>query len=208
MRKHAIVLFAALAVFVPYISGCVQTPEETTPKNIKAGEIKISYFLITDSVMKKGPTGSYQAIVSKDWYAKRRRKMNEPFEKLNLPPDYPSVRVAEDDLILELAELLEKEGFYSLPGTDLKWFTLEKISDPAFRTRTLTMERNGMSYSLAMEKLNPEERKKFLRIKNIFLAHYARIPGWNTDVMHEKEMQEFIKEHFNKPQQPQDEKKD
>jgi len=207
MKKHKVIVLAFLIPVMAYILGCVQPPVE--PENIKAGELKISYFLITDSVMQKGPTGSYLAIVSKNWYARWRRKMNEPFEKLNLPPDYPSVRVAEDDVILELVELMEKEGFYSLSRTDFKWFTMEKISDPAFRTRTLTIERNGLSYTVVMEKLNTEQRKKFLRIKNIFQANYARIPGWNTDVMHEKEMQEFIKEHFNNPQQQQQyEKKD
>lgn len=176
--------------------------------NIPAGEIKISCLVITQGMLKKETNASYLALVSREWWAQRKRKLNEPFELLKLPPGYPAVKIAPDDAILEILELLEKEGFYSLKSTNLKQFTIAEMERLDFKIHILTIEHNGLSYSVSLENLLPENRNNFSRIKNIFLNNYHHVNGWKTEINYEQDWNNILKNQPKGQQDKNGEKKD
>ena len=203
MRKYLL--------FIPWLTvlicsvNCAGSGNST---NIPAGEVKISYFVISEGLVKKDVSGSYFALVSRGWWARWQKKLNEPFEQLKLPSGYPAVKIAPDDAILELIELMEKEGFYSLKSINLKQYTTAEMERLDFRIHILTIEHNGLSYSVAMETLSPENQKGFLRIKNIFLKNYLYVKTWKTEIIYDKDWDRIIKQQPKEKQDENGEKKD
>lgn len=164
--------------------------------SIPAGEIKISYFSITEGLKGKETVGSYVAMISPKWLQNYKKDLKEPFEALNLPPNQPAIKIAPDEVILELVALLEKEGFYSLKSVSLKKYSPETLSLPSFQARVLTIERNGFSYSITPENLPDNLKQTFFWLKNIFLKNYYELESWSTETGYNWD--DFIKTQIKK----------
>jgi len=180
MIKYLLCLFGVLLITIPINCNSTSTASATP-----AGEAKISYFAIAEGMLNKKVSGYYVALISWDWFNRYQKKLNEPFEKLKLPPGQPAVKIAPDDVIVELMEVMqnEGEGFYSLKASNMKRFTMEEMNKPDFRTRVLTIDVNDLSYSVAMEDLPPEKQPLFIQIRDIFLKNYQYVESWKSDVI-------------------------
>lgn len=181
------------------ITGCLSSSDNTSFPSI--GEVKISYFAIIKGAVSKQPQGSYMAIISKPWLKKYGRKLNEPFEKLRLHPGHIAIKSAQDKEIRELIDLIQKQGFYSLPPVNLARYTLAELERSDFTTQVITIEVNGSSYSVALEDL-PRDKDKidtFLKVLNTFYAGFLVIEDPFMDVQVE-DLREMLRRQLPPPE--------
>lgn len=189
MTKYFRGISGVSIIFILTLTGCA-----TVTSPVSSGEVKISYFYFTEVVKGKNVEGNYMAIVSPEWKRQWRKKLNEPFEQLKLPPNLPTVKMARDEVMMELVELMEKEGFYQLVPCDLKRYTIDKLNDPNFRTRVLTIERNGLSVTAALEDQPAAKKETFIWLTRIFNKNFLALTEWESGIDFDKDLQRVIEE--------------
>jgi hypothetical protein len=187
-----VLLCAGLGIF---LTGCFIPPEENITT---VSEVKVSYFTIPRSAVVKEPSGYYIALISRGWFAAHQKKLGEPFEQLRLPPPWPLVKIAPNDVIEELLDWINKEGFYSLPSIDLGRFTVSEMERPDFTAYVLTVQKGKSIYSVSMTDLPPEKINQFLRIRNIFLKNFMVLESPEIKIETES-LQDFLKKHLPQP---------
>ncbi|MBI4834383.1 MAG: hypothetical protein HY811_06165 [Planctomycetes bacterium] len=149
-------------------------------------EIKISYFVLTQGIRKKEIRGFYGALVSESWAEKYDKKLNESFEQLKLPPEFPAVKKAPDEGVKELILVMEENGFYSLIGTDIKKYSAEELNNPGFMIHVLTIQKGDSIYSVAIEDLPNSKKETFIFLKDIFIKNYSLVESWDSSVTYEE----------------------
>lgn len=171
MPKYLLIFFWGVLMIILSINCVSVSPDETEP----VGAVKVSYFAMMEGRMSQKSRGNYFAVISKEWAKQNKRRLNEPFEKLKLPPVWPVVKIASNSEIRELVNLIRKEGFYSLTPTNLDHFTIDEMERSDFRTKVLTVEIDGLARCVAIEDLSPEQSVNFRKIRDIFLSFFITI---------------------------------
>lgn len=180
MFKYLPVLLWGILLITSGIN-CVSV-DETYP----IGAVKVSYFCVIEGKFSRKPQAIYLALISKEWAEQNERRLNEPFEKLKLPPGRPAVKIASNKEIMKLISLIRKRGFYSLTPTNPARFTVEEMERGAFRTRVFVVETDGLARYVALEDLSPEQIQTFRKIRNIFYDFFKRIESPFTKIEVEK----------------------
>ncbi|MEK7448269.1 MAG: hypothetical protein AAB019_02175 [Planctomycetota bacterium] len=155
-KKHIFIcLYLGLTVF-----GC----QGISSKPLPVGLVKISYFAQTETRRTNQLVGVYIAVVSQKWYQQHRQKLYEIFEEA-APA---SVHIAPDEIMDQLITYCQEKGFYRLPAMPLGEFKTSDLTRRDFQIKVITLEINGISRSVSLDKLTkPEEQFVFRELREV-----------------------------------------
>lgn len=168
MLRIVVVLLVLVCVS---LAGCAGGPAR--PVAVSPGEIKVSYFQLAKGKSAKEPIGVYVAMISGERNMKYGLRLNEIFEQVSTP----QVMVVDDETAGELFKFINHEEFLSLPETPLSQFNVNDLKRPDFFTKVISVEINGVAYSVCYDNLPQSRKDKFNAIQQaIFLFLTAATP--------------------------------
>ncbi|MEW6025960.1 MAG: hypothetical protein AB1599_01510 [Planctomycetota bacterium] len=172
-----------MIAIVGFLTGCAGGP--ATPTVVSPGEIKVSYFQLAKGKSAKEPIGVYVAMISGERNAKYGLKLNEIFEQVNTP----QVMVVDDETAGELFRFINHEEFFSLPETPPGQFSINDLKRLDFFTKVISVEINGVAYSVCYDSLPQPLKSKFNDIQQaIFLFLTAAQPKASIQMQDWKEL--------------------
>jgi hypothetical protein len=153
-----------LLIFLSLICGCASSQQ--TPEKIPPGEVKVSFFQLAQGKLAGQPLGVYVAMISKERNLHYSIKLGEIFEQIIAP----EVSVIDDETAGELFNCLNREQFFALKGTPLPQFNLNDLKRMDFFTKIITVEINGVKYSVCYDNLPQNQKDVFNRIQEIIFV--------------------------------------
>lgn len=156
-----------MIVVAGFLTGCAGSAVRQSV--VSPGEIKVSFFQLTQGRMVKAPLGVYAAMISGERNLKYGLKLNEIFEQVSAP----QVMVVDDETAGELFRFLNHQEFFTLRETPLTQFNLNDLKRPDFFTKVISVEINGISYSVCNDNLDKFQMDKFNVIQQAILLFMA-----------------------------------
>jgi len=161
----------SLVILLLAVAGCAGGPASST--EVSPGEIKVSFFQLTKGRSAKEPIGIYVAMISGERNMKYGLKLNEIFEQVNTP----RVMVVDDETAGELFKFINHEEFFTLSETTPAQFNINDLKRADFFTKVISVEINGVAYSVCYDNLPQPQKGKFNTIQQaIFLFLTAATP--------------------------------
>ena len=157
--------FVYLFVFLSLLCGCAN-PRQPAKEKISPGEVKVSLFQLTRGKTTSQPMGIYVAMISKERNLHYGLKMNEIFEQINAP----QVSVIDDESAGELFNYLNREQFFNLKETPLSQFNLSDLKKMDLVIKVISVEINGVKYSVCYDNLPQDQKETFERIQKVLFA--------------------------------------
>ncbi|MBI5779664.1 MAG: hypothetical protein HZA49_09455 [Planctomycetes bacterium] len=176
-------MMVLMIAVVGFLTGCAGGP--ATNMAVSPGEIKVSFFQLTQGRSAKEPIGIYVAMISGERNVKSGLKLNEIFEQVNTP----RVMVVDDETAGELFKFINHEEFFALPETTPAQFNINDLKRTDFFTKVINVDINGVAYSVCYDNLPQPLKEKFNRIQQaIFLFMTAAQPKAAIEVQDWKEL--------------------
>ncbi|MFH1231890.1 MAG: hypothetical protein V1709_10390 [Planctomycetota bacterium] len=154
-----------LFIFVSLLCGCAN-PRQPAEEKISPGEVKVSFFQLTRGKTTSQPIGIYVAMISRERNVHYGLKLDEIFEQINVP----QVSAIDDETAGELFNYLNRERFFNLKETPLSQFNLHDLKMPDSVTKVISVEINGVKYSVCYDNLPQDQQKVFNRIQEVLFT--------------------------------------
>lgn len=184
IRRYGLIIFILLlACFGP---NCTSTGVRN---KTSLGAVKTTFFSYARGRRTQKVVRNYLGLVSDRWDKQYGKRLNEIFEKIEFPsPEVitKAIKKVSPDQEYKLKELLtyiRKSGFYSLKPTSLGSFRLENLERPDCLINVITVETNGVPFTVARENLRTKKdikifhdvKMKLLNTFNLVEARDAKI---------------------------------
>jgi len=154
-----------LFIFLSLLWGCAN-PQQPAKQKIPVGEVKVSFFRLAHGKTTGQPIGIYVAMISKERNLHYGLKMNEIFEQINAP----QISVIDDESAGELFNYLNREQFFNLKETPLSQFNLSDLKKMDLVIKVISVEINGVKYSVCYDNLPQDQQETFNRIQKVLFA--------------------------------------